>query len=118
MATKTVSVPSKKETSRPITLITQKELKEYKLLEKEIEKLKEDYDLRATNLKDLLAANVKVEEGFFSAEISTTFRRNPKWKEEAIALADQIQGAGKGEIWAAGIINATEQSTSVRLIVK
>lgn len=118
MATKTALVPTKKEKAQPLTLITQAELTAYKELVNAENEAIEARKLKATELINLINAGCQVEKGLFSAEASTSFRRNPSWKDEAICLADQLQGAGKGEIWAQAVIDRTEPSPSTRLVVK
>lgn len=118
MATKATSVPTRKTVHEPVTLIRQHELRKFIQVRNTIEKLQKDLEIRTENLKDLLRAGVKVEEGTHIANINLTERRNPSWKGEAIDLAEQVYGLGEGEKWAAKVIERTEPVASVRLVVK
>lgn len=121
MATKVHPVQAKTKPSKanqPITQITQAELIEFISIDNQLAKLEKEYKAKSDNLKNLLAANVPVEPGVHIAEATITQRRNPKWKEEAIALADRVFGAGEGEPWAVKITEATEATNAVKLTVR
>lgn len=106
------------ETTSEITLVRQEELVKYISLDNQIDKLTKERNLLEEDLKRLLMAGVKVEDGVHVAEIKYGERRTPKWKECAIELADKLKGAGQGEKWAAKVIENTEPTPSIKLTVR
>jgi len=118
MATKTASHSSSvPQTKESITLIRQSELADFVALRNNIEKLEAEFKQKSDYLKDLLGLNVPVEAGVFIAQLKFESRRNPKWKDEAIKLADKLKGAGQGEKWADNILANTEATPIVKLDV-
>ena len=120
MATQAKSVPAvRKETAhQPVTLIRQSELRKFISLRNRIEKQQKLLEDTSENLKSLLIAGAKVEEGVHVANVNMTERRNPSWRTEAVELAEQVYGLGEGEKWAAKIIEKAVPVPSVRLVVK
>ena len=106
------------QTTTEITVVKQEELIKFISLENQIKALEAEKDTLAEDLKRLLMAGVQVEPGVHRAEAKLSERRTPKWKEEAIALADKLKGAGKGQEWADKIVASTEPTTSVTLKIR
>jgi hypothetical protein len=101
-----------------ITQVKQAELIRYIKLDNDIEKMTKERDTLEEDLKRLLMAGVQVEDGVHTAEAKLTERRSPKWKDAAIELADKLKGAGKGEEWAAKILENTKPTSSVTLKIR
>jgi hypothetical protein len=105
-------------TNTEITQVRQEELIKFIKLENQIKALEAEKDTLSEDLKRLLMAGATVEDGVHRAEAKLSERRSPRWKEEAIALADKLKGAGKGEEWAAKIVENTEPTQSVTLKIR
>lgn len=100
-----------------IAPITQKELRAFIALSNQLEKLEAEYKTQELSLKNLLAAGAEVQKGIHVAILKISERRNVSWKTEAICLADELRGQGKGQKWADEVIAATVPSPIVSLDV-
>jgi hypothetical protein len=69
-------------------------------------------------VKNRIVAGAKIESGTFLCELKTTMVRRPSWKDELIAFADKVKGAGAGVKLAAKITENTEPVPSVQLKIK
>jgi hypothetical protein len=101
-----------------LPVISQKELRKFVALDKKVSKLTKERDEIEASLKNLRTAGARVEKGTLTAELKYSERRTPSWKQEAIGLADTLYGKGEGEPWAKTVIEKTEPTPSVKLVVE
>lgn len=107
-----------KTTTKPLTRVRQVELARYKKLEKEAKKTKKAFEEVKEEIIRCMQGGMVVEKGELEAELKLTESRRPSWKDEGIKIVDKLNGPGKGAKWSERVLEKTEPTAGVKLIVE
>lgn len=98
--------------------ITQTELVLFLSLKGRLQQLEEQVTATQEGLKQRLEAGATVQPGDHIARLDERTRRNVAWRAVSENLADTVFGEGKGKEYCEEVLNSTQPTVTVALIVR